>query len=181
MITRIDTDCILIAAPTWDEAASREWARVTGSVARTIDMLTLYDPEFAGRVREWHELGSDVVSESFIIAEEFSRRGGPAVIAANTMLAEVFSILKGCGLFKHVAPYYQFTIPTVILPETVRSAVYRLFDTQDDDEIHHPEKTVCCTRSQHLPRELSALEKAPRSFIYRTPSVVFSELEIQRR
>ena len=56
--------------------------RIVDAVARTIDMLTLYDPGFARRAREWHELSSDVVLESFVIVEEFSRRGGPAVIAA---------------------------------------------------------------------------------------------------
>jgi hypothetical protein len=178
MITRIDTDCILIAEPTWDEAPSQEWLRIVNAVARTIDMLTLYDREFAGRVREWHTLSSDVVSESFIIVEEFNRKIGPAAIPAYTMLAEVFSILEGCGLFKYVSPYYQFTGPTVILPDTVRAAVYRLLDTQDADEISHPEKIVTCTRSRHLPPDLSGLDKAPRSFIYRAPSSVISELEI---
>ena len=177
MITPIDTDCILIANPSWDEAASREWMRCAATLARTIDMLRLYDPEFAARVCEWHELSSDLDLESFTLVDEFSRKRGPAVIPAYTMLAEIFSILEGCGLFKYVAPYYQFNIPDVVLPDTMRKAVYRLLDTQDADEIHHPEKIISCTRSQDLPSGLSALEKAPRSFIYRAPSSVISELE----
>ena len=178
MITPNETHNILIADPNWDEGASREWMRCAATLARTITMLRLYDPEFAMRVCEWHELSSDLDLESFTLVDEFSRKRGPAAIPAHTMLAEIFSILEGCGLFRYVAPYYQFTIPDGVLPDTMRKAVYRLLDSQDADEIFHTEKIVSCSRPRQLPRGHSVLEKAPSSFIYRTPGVVISELEI---
>ena len=178
MITPNETHNILIANPNWDEGASREWLRCAATLAKTFTMLRLYDPEFAMRVCEWHELSSDLDLESFTLVDEFSRKRGPAVIPTHTMLAEIFSILEGCGLFRYVAPYYQFTIPDVVLPDTMRKAVYRLLDTQDADEISHPEKIVNSTQPRQLPRALSVLEKAPSCFIYRAPGVVISELEI---
>ena len=55
MITPNETHNILIADPNWDEVASREWMRCAATLARTITMLRLYDPEFAMRVCEGHD------------------------------------------------------------------------------------------------------------------------------
>jgi hypothetical protein len=158
---------VLVEGPRWGDAAFYgKWLLAAADANRLFQQALATDPFFKNQI-ETLLLGRriDFGACATVFFRALSKGRQSALFPLDSVEAEIVAMMIGMGFFALSGKRLQMVVPPALSIQTVKDALLRFIQTQDDAFLLHPEQllaTMSRCEAQDWQRRLAAMDENHR-------------------